>query len=313
MPFTSRAARASRSCSTAAERCPPRRGCIARSCVRSSARATAPRAAGWWSRARASCSSPRGAAFWPERKGYESPVASLPLTASVRRRRRRVALGAGLGVLVVLAAGTLLLTGGGDDKPAASGKRQARAAPPPPPQLPRGGRILLPRNRIVAFYGAPQDDELGELGIGSPASAARRLIRQSRPYRRKTRPVLPAMELIAVVASYAPGPGDRYSTRQEAKVVRRYLRAARRAKALLILDIQPGRSDFFTETLRLRKWLKEPDVGLALDPEWRMAPGQVPGKGIGSVGSPGGHATSAWLGQPPGRAQPPPQPFLLPP
>jgi hypothetical protein len=105
------------------------------------------------------------------------------------------------------------------------------------------------------------------------------------------------MELIAVVASYAPGPGDRYSTRQEDKVVRRYLRAARRAKALLILDIQPGRSDFFTETLRLRKWLKEPDVGLALDPEWRMAPGQVPGKVIGAVGSREVNATSAWLEQ----------------
>ena len=228
-------------------------------------------------------------------------MASSPLTSSVhrrrRRRRRRVALGAGLGVLVVLAAGTVLLAGGGDDKPGASGKREARAAPPPPPELPRGGRTLLPRHRIVAFYGAPQDDELGELGIGSPASAARRLVRQSRRYWRKTRPVLPAMELIAVVASYAPGPGNRYSTRQEDKVVRRYLRAARRAKALLVLDIQPGRSDFFTETLRLRKWLKEPDVGLALDPEWRMAPGQVPGKVIGSVGSREVNATSAWLEQ----------------
>ena len=56
-------------------------------------------------------------------------------------------------------------------------------------------------------------------------------------------------------------------------MIRRYLKAARKAKALLMLDIQPGRSDFFTETTRLRKWLKEPDVGLALDPEWRMGPG----------------------------------------
>ena len=68
-------------------------------------------------------------------------------------------------------------------------------------------------------------------------------------------------------------------------MIRRYLKAARKAKALLILDIQPGRSDFFTETKRLRKWLKEPDVGLALDPEWRMGPGEVPGKVIGSVGA----------------------------
>ena len=74
-----------------------------------------------------------------------------------------------------------------------------------------------------------------------------------------------------------------YRARQPNKVIRRYLRAARRAKALLLLDIQPGRSDFFTETTRLEKWLKEPDVGLALDPEWRVAEGQVPGQVIGQV------------------------------
>ncbi len=61
-------------------------------------------------------------------------------------------------------------------------------------------------------------------------------------------------------------------------MIRRYLKAARKAKALLILDIQPGRSDFFTETKRLRKWLKEPDVGLALDPEWRMGPARSPAR-----------------------------------
>jgi len=223
-------------------------------------------------------------------------VASPPLTSSVVRRRRRIALGAGLAVLLVLGLGTLLFSGG-DDKPSAAGTPEARAKPTPPPELPRGGRTLLPRNRIVAYYGAPQDKELGELGIGSPRRAARRLNRQARAYQRPGRPVLPAMELIAVVASYAPGDGDRYSTRQADSVVRRYLRAARKAKMLLLLDIQPGRSDFFTETIRLRKWLKEPDVGLALDPEWRMAPGQIPGKVIGSVGSREVNATSAWLEQ----------------
>ncbi len=105
------------------------------------------------------------------------------------------------------------------------------------------------------------------------------------------------MELIAVVAAAHPGEGGRYNTRAEPKVIDRYLRAARKAKALLILDIQPGRSDFFTEAQRLRKWLKEPDVGLALDPEWRMAPGQVPGNVIGSVEAREVNATSAWLAQ----------------
>jgi hypothetical protein len=120
-------------------------------------------------------------------------------------------------------------------------------------------------------------------------------MRQARGYARKSRPVLPAMELLAVVAAGSPGEGGRYNLRQPEAVIRRYLKAARKAKALLILDIQPGRSDFFTETRRLRKWLKEPDVGLALDPEWRMDPGQVPGKVIGHVGAREVNATSAWL------------------
>jgi hypothetical protein len=200
-----------------------------------------------------------------------------------------------LGIAVIGLVG-LLLRGGGGDRPAKA-KPRAAAATPAPLQLPGGGRRLLPDRRIVAFYGAPQAAELGELGIGTPASAARRLRRQARPYQRKTRPVLPAMELLAVVAAAHPGEGGRYNTRQEPKVINRYLRAARRAKALLILDIQPGRSDFFTETVRLRKWLREPDVSLALDPEWRMGPGQIPGQVIGSVEAREVNATSAWLAQ----------------
>jgi hypothetical protein len=221
-------------------------------------------------------------------------VATPLLSPAVYRRRRIVALALALGAIGLVA---LLVGGLGDDKDAAPARPRAAAAAPRPPQLPGGGRRLLPDRRIVAFYGAPQARELGELGIGTPTAAARRLARQARPYGRETRPVLPAMELIAVVAAAHPGQGDRYNTRQEPAVIDRYLRAARRAKALLILDIQPGRSDFFTETVRLRQWLAQPDVGLALDPEWRMRPGQVPGTVIGSVAAREVNATSAWLAQ----------------
>ncbi|MBE2316842.1 hypothetical protein DVA67_012735 [Solirubrobacter sp. CPCC 204708] len=167
--------------------------------------------------------------------------------------------------------------------------------PEPLPELPRGGRTILPDYRVVAYYGAPQDDELGALGIGSPASAVKRLNRQAKGYDRKTRPVMPALELIATVAAAHPGDDGQYILRQSDTVIRRYLKAARKAKALLILDIQPGRADFFSETKRLRKWLKEPDVSLALDPEWRMGPNEVPGKTIGSVSAREVNATTDWL------------------
>ena len=176
-------------------------------------------------------------------------------------------------------------------------ERVVAAATPKPKELPRGGRTILPDFRVVAYYGAPQDRRARRAGDRQPDHAARRLAHQAAPYGGPSRPVLPALELLAVVAAGAPGRDGLYRLRQPDSVIRRYLKAARKAKALLVLDIQPGRSDFFTETTRLRKWLKEPDVGLALDPEWRMGPGEVPGKVIGKVGAREVNATTAWLSQ----------------
>jgi hypothetical protein len=214
--------------------------------------------------------------------------------AHVYRRRRAAALAVFVALCVAIGLGVSALGGG------SPGRSRAAGQPPRPPalaQLPRGGRTIFPRFRVVAYYGAPEDPQLGELGIGTPRQAGAKLLRQARPYARAGKPILPAMELIAVVAAGAPGPGGRYSMRLPDRVIRRYLRAARRIKALLVLDIQPGRSDFFAETTRLRRWLELPDVGLALDPEWRVGPGQVPAQVIGHVGAREVNATSDWLAQ----------------
>jgi hypothetical protein len=153
---------------------------------------------------------------------------------------------------------------------------------------------LFPDFRVVGFYGAPQDDELGVLGIGPPSKMAAKLERVARGYARKSRPVLPVMELLATVAAGHPGDDGKYRLRQDEKVIARYLRAARKAKALLLLDIQPGHADFMVEARRLERWLREPDVGLALDPEWHT-PGAVPGQRIGSVSADKVNEVSAWL------------------
>jgi hypothetical protein len=214
---------------------------------------------------------------------------------SVFWRRRLVAgtVVALVALLVAAAAGAF----SGDDGAPTTARRAQPPAPPPPPELPRGGRSILPEHRVVGFYGAPQAAELGTLGIGTPTQAARRLIGQARPYERVRRPVLPAMELLAVIANADAGADGMYRMRQPSAVIGRYLRAARRHRMLLVLDIQPGRSDFFRETIRLERWLREPDVSLALDPEWRVTEGQVPGQVIGQVSAREVNATSAWLAQ----------------
>lgn len=184
----------------------------------------------------------------------------------------------------------------GEPAPPRAAPAEAGRPPPPPARLPRGGRSVLPEHRVVAHYGAPQAEALGILGIGPIAGVGPRLERTARRYagpRRK--PVLPAMELISVIVTAAPGGDGRHRFRQDPATIRRYLRAARRARALLILDIQPGRSDFLIEARALRQFLVEPDVGLALDPEWRMRPGEVPGRVIGQVDAEEVNRVSGWL------------------
>jgi hypothetical protein len=209
----------------------------------------------------------------------------------VYRRRRLVAAGiAGLVVLLLVAGGMLAFGGDGDGQ----GEPEARSEPRPA-SLPRGGRTILPDFRVVAYYGAPQDDELGILGIGPPRRAARRLERQAKPYARPQRPVLPAFELIAAIVTSEPGDGGDHSMRQDPSTIRRYLRVARAHRMLLLLDIQPGYAPFLQEAKALEHWLKEPDVGLALDPEWSLQPPLLPAQEIGSTDAATVNEVSSYL------------------
>ena len=151
------------------------------------------------------------------------------------------------------------------------------------PELPGGGRVLLPHRRLVALYGNDRSAALGVLGEQPPDAAAARLAAVAEPYRAGDRAVLGAFELIATVATRAPGADGLYRAPSDPAFVQRYLDAARAHGLYLILDLQPGRSDFLTEARRYEEFLRQPDVGLALDPEWRMGPNQVPGDGVGQV------------------------------
>jgi hypothetical protein len=221
--------------------------------------------------------------------------------ARIMRRRRLTALGAVALVAVVVGAlagaggGGGSSDGGGSGDGAKAKTAAATAETTQPVQLPGGGRRLFPDRRIVAFYGNPRDDELGALGIGTPAQAGRRLLKQAKPYTRKTRPVLPAMELVSTVATAAPGDAGLYRDHISFAKIRSYLAAARKIKALLILDIQPGRGEFGPEITRLARFLREPDVGLALDPEWHVAPDALPGKVIGSTDADVVNAAATYL------------------
>jgi hypothetical protein len=212
-------------------------------------------------------------------------LSRLPRARREQIYRRRRAAGAGIVAAFVLLLVAIASSGGGE--PADAEKQLA--------QLPGGGREILPRARVVAFYGAPQDPQLGVLGETDLKQATAKLAEQARAYERPGRPVLPAVELISTLAQAAPGGDGLHRLRQSDATIRRHLAAARASKALLILDIQPGHAHFMDEVRALEPYLVQPDVSLALDPEWKTPEGVQPGKQIGSTDAATVNEVSAYL------------------
>ena len=146
-----------------------------------------------------------------------------------------------------------------------------------------GRPSVFPDRRVVALYGNDTAAALGVLGEQPPEEAAGRLEEIAAPYRQGDRPVQGAFELIATIATSAPGPSGLYRSVSSDEHVQRYLDAAVANGLLLILDIQPGRSDFLAELRRYESFLRHPSVHVALDPEWNVGPDEVPGEVVGQV------------------------------
>lgn len=165
---------------------------------------------------------------------------------------------------------------------------------PRPPELPGGGREVFPAYRLFGYSGYPGSAALGRLGTGDLEERLREMVDTGRQYRGDRR-VMPVMELIAVTAQTRPGADGLYRARVKDAVIEEWLAAARRHDAMLLLNIQPGRSAFLDEVKAFERWLREPDVGLALDPEWAVGPDEVPGKVYGHTTGPELDAVSVYL------------------
>ena len=163
-------------------------------------------------------------------------------------------------------------------------------------QLPGGGQVLFPGHRLVALYGNPTTPSLGVLGqqdLPASIARAREVAAQYRPLSRV--PVVPAFEIIATVAQAAPGPDGTYSYVTPVSQLRPWVREATAAGMYVVLDLQPGRASLLTQAKYYKSLLALPNVGLALDAEWKLQPGQVPLRQIGSVSITEVNSVVRWL------------------
>lgn len=141
---------------------------------------------------------------------------------------------------------------------------------------------LLRTHLLVTFYGNPHSRAMGVLGQASGEARAAALRAQARAFVPLTdKRVLPAYHLVAVVAQPRPGADGMWRRRESRDVIAGLLAEARAHGFHLVLDIQPGHADLGDELNHLRPFLAEPDVHLALDPEFDMNEGQAPGRALG--------------------------------
>ena len=260
------------------------------------------------------------------------PGPGLPLVRPPAALTATVAL-TGVGVDPLAALATLRAAGvpvidtpGGDPRATTPGVQAIAAAAPehtialgaafgPADQLARrvatastgallggGGQLVFPQvpgvpgKKYVALYGTPGSKALGVLGEQDVPATLARADATAAPYRTLTPDVVvPAVEIIATIASAGPGDDGNYSQERSVEELRPLVEAAGAAGMAVVLDLQPGRTDFLTQAQQYADLLALPYVGLALDPEWRLAPDQVHLRQIGSVGVDEVNGVAAWL------------------
>jgi len=163
-------------------------------------------------------------------------------------------------------------------------------------QLPAGGQILFPMHRLVALYGHPGDPALGALGQQDLRASLARARKAARLYRRLSSvPVIPTFEIIATVAEAHPGPDGTYSYESPLSLLRPWVNAATAARMYVVVDLQAGRASLLAQAKRYEPLLKLPNVGLALDPEWKLGARQLPLHQIGSVSASQINTVIRWL------------------
>lgn len=158
---------------------------------------------------------------------------------------------------------------------------------------------LLPFNRIVAYYGNLYSRQMGVLGKYDPPEMLAMLASTTAQWAAAdpSTPVIPALDYIAVVAQGEAGKDGKYRARMPDSEIDKVIALAAEARAIVILEIQVGLSDVQTELPLLERYLKLPQVHIALDPEFDVREGERPGRVIGSMSAEDINFAATYLSQ----------------
>jgi hypothetical protein len=144
---------------------------------------------------------------------------------------------------------------------------------------------VLPFKRIVAYYGNFYSPHMGVLGEYPQDKVVAMLTSAAAEWSAAdpSTPVVPAIDYIAVSAQSVPADDGKYRLRMPPAQIQKAIHLGDQIHGLVFLDVQPGWSTVEAEVPRLAPYLKQPNVELALDPEFALVDGKKPGAWIGTM------------------------------
>lgn len=159
------------------------------------------------------------------------------------------------------------------------------------------GPDTLAETQILSYYGNPYTADMGILGELSPEALVETLKDHAQLYDSLNGPrgVQPALHLVYATAQSHPGHEGLYLLYVDQETLREYIQLACENGLLVFLDLQIGRSDVLSEVTKILPYMEQPHVHVALDPEFTMLQGEVPGESIGSLDAADVNAAQAIL------------------
>jgi len=144
---------------------------------------------------------------------------------------------------------------------------------------------ILPFKRIVAYYGNFYSTRMGILGEYPPDKVLQMLKSTAAAWAAAdpSIPVVPAVDYIAVSGQNVPTRDGKYRLRMPASHIDKAITMAEQIHGLVFLEVQPGWSTVEEELPRLAPYVEQPNVELALDPEFAMTDGKRPGTRVGTL------------------------------
>lgn len=139
----------------------------------------------------------------------------------------------------------------------------------------------LSRYQLITFYGSPWGRGLGILGNNPVQDTIRLLWGMAEQYQHlDSRHAMATYHMVTTVANQSP---PDYRHHVETSVMEVWIANANNNEAAVIIDIQPGHADLMDEFNRVKGFLYNPHVHLALDPEFLMRGEQIPNVHIGRI------------------------------